>query len=243
MSQATDKSVSATEIVAYHKLTSGLYNFFSRLFHHEVDQEFLNLVLASVSNLPAFMGEESALIALQQALSRLDAGADTLVELASVYAKQFLGMHPSEKNVSLCQSVYTSPKHQTHQESLVAARVSYNAEGLALAEEEDIPDDHLSVLLAFLGRKAACIAAQPMDFPQSSWMEPILAQASFREKHLLNWLEALLKRAESLMPSSFYTLWLHYLLEFANYDQWESDLILADLSAGFLDNKSRLSAV
>ena len=220
----------------HHALTecrrsaAGFYTLFSRLLHREMDEELWRLLEANAHVLPAFGGEKSAAPALREMVARhaAEGKEEALLTLASLYAKAFLGMREGG-GVPLCQSVYTSPKHLLFQQPIFDARAAYRSEQLELPEGGDMPDDHLAVILAFLSHQAALAADLPPEVEE--WIPALEKEARFRQKLALSWVKEAATLAETRMPDSFYTLLLRYLEEFLEYDQMESDALLADLKA------------
>ncbi|MDR2503164.1 MAG: molecular chaperone TorD family protein [Deltaproteobacteria bacterium] len=213
----------------YRSMAAAFYRLFSRLLHHEMDAELWKLLRANLSSLPSFNAEKSALPELREAVERCAAQGEeqALLDMANLYAKEFLGMREGHC-VSLCQSVYTSPRHIMYQQSVFDARDAYRSEQIELAEREDIPEDHLAVILAFLGRQAALTAELP---PEADWTEALEKEARFRKKLLFNWVEALLERAQTQMPGSLYTLFLRYMGEFLRYEETEGAALLLELKS------------
>jgi hypothetical protein len=62
-------------------------------------------------------------------------------------------------------------------------------------------------------------------------MPALKKEALFRQKLALSWTEAAASLAETRMPGSFYTLLLRSLEECLEYDQSESEALLAELTA------------
>lgn len=64
------------------------------------------------------------------------------------WAKLFYGV--GEETISLCQSAWTSGSHLNCQEPCLAAREAYRAAGVAATAKDNLPEDHVSVMLGFL---------------------------------------------------------------------------------------------
>ena len=177
-------------------------------------------------DLPEFSGPDSVAPELRRMVAACSGREprQMLLETANLYARQFLGMSGGYC-VALAQSVYTSPRHMTCQQSFFDAREAYRREQLELAEQEDLPDDHLAVILAFMGRKAASLSGVSGERERR---EALREQALLRQRLLLNWTDALAQRAEDLQPDSLYTKFLLYLREFLEYDRTAGELLLAE---------------
>ena len=216
-------------LTEYRSMAAGFYRLFSRLFHHEMDAALWALIRANLPSLPAFDGEKSVLPQLRAAVESCAAQGEeqALLDTANLYAKEFLGMREGHC-VSLCQSVYTSPRHIMYQQSVFDAKAAYRSEQIELEEREDIPEDHLAIILAFLERQAALTAALP---PEADWPAALEKEARFRKKLLFNWVEALLERAQTQMPGSLYTLFLRYMGEFLQYEETEGAALLLELKS------------
>lgn len=227
MNAARQEPYTHAEMAEYLKLAASYYNIFSRLFEQEFTAELWENFKLNAASFPPFGGEGSVVSRLPEAVSYYGQfePEQQLIELASLYARQFLTMG-GKIFVSLAQSVYTSPKHMLCQDSFFAARGAYFSQGLELAEEVDLTDDNLAVMLRFMAHHAELVSGISAG---ADLADALKRQDEFRQLLILSWLDALVQRAKDFSEDSIYTLLLEYLREFVLYDKEESAAMLASL--------------
>lgn len=198
-----------------------MYRFFSRLFCSEMDAELWRRIKVLSPDLPLFAEEGSVVPELDAKVRLIAAQGDEeaeLGDLANLFARQFLGMSEGH-SVALVQSVYTSSKHLMYQDAFFNARDTFLSHSLELDPELGLADDHLAVILGFLGGYLAELAGDMEQATPQSFAGAIENFAEYRDSLLVSWLGALVERSVQLMPGSMYTLFLRYLAEFVEFDR------------------------
>jgi TorA maturation chaperone TorD len=180
------------------------YQFLSRLFRTEVDQELLD-VLRSMQY-PTNTGNDlvdEGYCMIRDYLSAVD--SLVLTELAVDFVHAFIGSGNTGYSAAYpYESVYTSPKRLMMQDARDEVLVLYRAAGLMKQDSWKEGEDHLALELEFeqiliersleaweAGDKEAC-------------RRHMLQQRNFLEDHLLSWYPMMAKDMEKFSRTDFY---------------------------------------
>ena len=199
------------------------YQFLSRLFRQEVDQELYDTLVSM--RFPANTG--SALVdegyrMICDYLSHADGAV--LTELAVDYVRAFIGSGNDGFSAAYpYESVYTSPKRLMMQDARDEVLVLYRAAGLDKQESWKEGEDHIALELEFeqiLGERAL-EALERGD--EEACRALLLSQRNFLEDHLLAWYPMMAADLQKFPKTDFYRGlgkltdgFLHNDLEFLN---------------------------
>ncbi len=193
------------------------YQFLSRLFRVEVDQELLDTLMTM--KFPANTGNELVDEGYRLMCSYLGkADAAVLTDLAVDYVRAFIGSGNNGFSAAYpYESVYTSPKRLMMQDARDEVLVLYHAAGLDKQESWKEGEDHIALELEFeqiLIERALTALEQGED---ETCLNLLLQQRNFLEDHLLAW----------------YPMMAHDLQKFPNTDFYRG---LGKLTSGYLRN-------
>lgn len=193
------------------------YQFLSRLFRVEVDQELLDTLMTM--KFPANTGNELVDEGYRLMCSYLGkADAAVLTDLAVDYVRAFIGSGNDGFSAAYpYESVYTSPKRLMMQDARDEVLVLYHAAGLDKQESWKEGEDHIALELEFeqiLIERALTALEQGDD---ETCLNLLLQQRNFLEDHLLAW----------------YPMMAHDLQKFPNTDFYRG---LGKLTSGYLRN-------
>lgn len=193
------------------------YQFLSRLFRVEVDQELLDTLMTM--KFPANTGNELVDEGYRLMCSYLGkADAAVLTDLAVDYVRAFIGSGNDGFSAAYpYESVYTSPKRLMMQDARDEVLVLYHAAGLDKQESWKEGEDHIALELEFeqiLIERALTALEQGED---ETCLNLLLQQRNFLEDHLLAW----------------YPMMAHDLQKFPSTDFYRG---LGKLTSGYLHN-------
>lgn len=180
------------------------YQFLSRLFRVEVDQELYDTLVSM--RFPANTGNEQVDEGYRMIcgyLSRADAAV--LTELAIDYVRAFIGSGNDGFSAAYpYESVYTSPKRLMMQDARDEVLVLYHAAGLDKQESWKEGEDHIALELEFeqiLTERA--LAAYEMG-DEEGCLQLLLTQRNFLEDHLVSWYPMMAEDLEKFPQTDFY---------------------------------------
>lgn len=163
------------------------YQFLSRLFRTEVDQELYDTLIAM--RFPAKTGDELVDQGYRMIRDYLSSADQTvLTELAVDYVRAFIGSGTSGFSAAYpYESVYTSPKRLMMQDARDEVLVLYRAAGLEKQESWREGEDHIALELEFeqILTERAIEAYEAGD--EEGCMELLIQQRNFLEDHLVAW--------------------------------------------------------
>ena len=193
------------------------YQFLSRLFRVEVDQELFDTLMTM--KFPANTGNELVDEGYRLMCSYLGkADAAVLTDLAVDYVRAFIGSGNDGFSAAYpYESVYTSPKRLMMQDARDEVLVLYHAAGLDKQESWKEGEDHIALELEFeqiLIERALTALEQGED---ETCLNLLLQQRNVLEDHLLAW----------------YPMMAHDLQKFPNTDFYRG---LGKLTSGYLRN-------
>ena len=168
-----------------------LYTLFHKVFGGEPDERLLKLVAASTTEdvLDEYAEECEVLAKLKGFVSvlgqRLSDG-HFIAEIRDEYTRFFQG--PADLPALPWESAHIGNERMVFQASTLAVREAYCAQGLRLKLCGRMPDDHVSVMCAFMGilAKRALKAFRTRNY--EVFRRLMLAQYSFACQHMTNWL-------------------------------------------------------
>lgn len=196
-----EQEISLAEVLRGRRAT---YQFLSRLFRQEVDQELYDTLVSM--RFPTNTG--SALVdegyrMICDYLSHAD--GTVLTELAVDYVRAFIGSGNDGFSAAYpYESVYTSPKRLMMQDARDEVLVLYRAAGLDKQESWKEGEDHIALELEFeqiLGERAI-EALERGD--EEACRALLLSQRNFLEDHLLAWYPMMAADLQKFPNTNFY---------------------------------------
>lgn len=180
------------------------YQFLSRLFRVEVDQELYDTLRSM--KFPANTGDELVDEGYRMICEYLStAGDNVITELAVDYVRAFIGSGNDGFSAAYpYESVYTSPKRLMMQDARDEVLVLYHAAGLDKQESWKEGEDHLALELEFeqILTERALEAYEAGD--EDTCISYLLQQRNFLEDHLLAWYPMMAQDLERFPKTSFY---------------------------------------
>lgn len=172
-----------------------MYSFLARTFREEADVPFIEELKAACSPDDELLGGLAASLA----------GSDTeskRVELASDYARCFLGMHSDP--VSPFESVWVSDAHLMMQEPRDEVLEMYRSEGVDVADSFKLPEDHIAIEFEFM----ALLCRRVLDALEEN--DPVALelaiekQKAFLRDHLAPWVPDFCEKLRLRSTTAFY---------------------------------------
>ncbi|MEG0071042.1 MAG: molecular chaperone TorD family protein [Raoultibacter sp.] len=155
-----------------------IYTFLSAVYFNEVSLNFLE----RLRNQPVVL--EGFLDVFVRSLK--DADLEQIrTDLAAEYARVFLGM--SRFPVSPYESVYTSDLHILMQDARDKVLKEYRTEGLAIKEGFNLPEDHISFEMDFMGYLCQKTIDSIKDGRKDDERNLLLRQRVFFFDHIQSW--------------------------------------------------------
>lgn len=180
------------------------YQFLSRLYRTEVDQELYDTLLTM--RFPANTGNDSVDEGYRMIVDYLStAQGDVLTELAVDYVRAFIGSGNTGFSAAYpYESVYTSPKRLMMQDARDEVLVLYHAAGLDKQESWKEGEDHLALELEFeqILCERALQAFEAED--EEECVRNLKQQRNFLEDHLLSWYPMMAEDLDRFPKTSFY---------------------------------------
>ncbi len=169
-----------------------MYHFLSHLYLFEVEKE--QLTALKQMTFPQECSNEDMQEGYQQIteyLSKREVNQETLDELAVDYARIFLSAGVAQGKAAFpYESVYTSKQHLIMQEAGSSAAALYAEKGLKpRTDMYRVPEDHLGLLLEFMGRLCE---------------DDTNTQEDFLKNHLSNWVPAFVQDVCKYGSTDFY---------------------------------------
>jgi len=211
------------------------FNFLSRSFQVEVDDEYLEMVTALLPHIEK-MSSQTEVVSLNTGgkllnkfvnrLSGLNPVAKKalLLDLARDFAYLFL---TGVKSVPTCESVYSSPEHLLKQGSYSDSLKIYNSIGFQAKADFKGSEDHIAIQFKFMAILANRFnkAIEAGDYEDAS--QTLDIQFKFYEEHLNKWIpkfcQLMFKVAEE---RNFYLAITHLTAGFLvlDYDVLQSEI-------------------
>lgn len=180
------------------------YQFLSRLFRVEVDQELYDTLVSM--RFPTNTGNALVDEGYRMICGYLSqADGTVLTELAVDYVRAFIGSGNDGFSAAYpYESVYTSPKRLMMQDARDEVLVLYRAFGLDKQESWKEGEDHIALELEYLqilsDRTAEALCQGDTD-TAASWVR---AQYNFLDVHLDSWAPLLTAEVKKFAKTDFY---------------------------------------
>jgi len=180
------------------------YQFLSRLFRVEVDQELLDTL--ETMKFPAKTGNDAVDEGYKMIVSYLSSAEPTvLTDLAVDYVHAFIGSGNDGFSAAYpYESVYTSPKRLMMQDARDEVLVLYHAAGLDKTDDWKEGEDHIALELEYqqiLGQRA--LDALRED-DEDELVKNLTMQRNFLEDHLCAWYPMMAEDLEKFATTDFY---------------------------------------
>lgn len=180
------------------------YQFLSRLFRVEVDQELYDTLMSM--RFPANTGNALVDEGYRMICGYLSqADGTVLTELAVDYVRAFIGSGNDGFSAAYpYESVYTSPKRLMMQDARDEVLVLYRAFGLDKQESWKEGEDHIALELEFeqILCERAIRAYEAGD--EDECLKLLLSQRNFLEDHLLAWYPMMAADLQKFPQTDFY---------------------------------------
>lgn len=180
------------------------YQFLSRMFRTEVDQDLYDALVAM--RFPTNTGNDLVDEGYRMICDYLShADGTALTELAVDYVRAFIGSGNDGYSAAYpYESVYTSPKRLMMQDARDEVLVLYHAAGIDKQESWKEGEDHIALELEFeqiLAERA--LAALEADDDERC-LHCLLQQRNFLEDHLLAWYPMMAEDMQKYPRTDFY---------------------------------------
>ena len=163
------------------------YQFLSRLFRVEVDQELYDTLMSM--RFPANTGNALVDEGYRMICGYLSqADGTVLTELAVDYVRAFIGSGNDGFSAAYpYESVYTSPKRLMMQEARDEVLAVYRSEGLDKLPSWKESEDHIALELEFMAVLGDRIVAAAEASDEAEVERLLSTQRNFLEDHLASW--------------------------------------------------------
>lgn len=196
-----DQETTIVEVLRGRRAT---YQFLSRLFRVEVDQELYDTLVSM--RFPTNTGNELVDEGYRLICGYLSqADGCVLTELAVDYVRAFIGSGNDGFSAAYpYESVYTSPKRLMMQDARDEVLVLYRAFGLDKQESWKEGEDHIALELEFeqILCERAIAAYEAGD--EDECLKLLLSQRNFLEDHLLAWYPMMAADLQKFPQTDFY---------------------------------------
>lgn len=189
---------------------AGFYRFLSRLYYKELDEQLMEQLAETFAVLPLDDEMSEAERAFARGCNKMvryieQRTADTLTQSRCDFARVFLGAgSTTDDPVSPFESVYTSEEHLLMQGARDAmSRILIEA-GLALDDDFNMPEDHISFEFQY---QAHLLDLQAKAFERgdaSAAQAAANKAAGFFHAHIENWVPRFCEAAAALAKTPFY---------------------------------------
>jgi TorA maturation chaperone TorD len=199
------------------------YGLFQKLLGNEPVKDLLSVAFAKESrDILALFAEESAELRgeleglFEQGTAFLASPEDFLYKAKQEYMVMFIG--PDKLVAPPWESVYVSAEPLLFQESTLEVRRIYQKEHYIPQGYPSIADDHIALQLDFLVKlvEREESAVEKEDLAECERLLEV--RTNFINKHMLNWIPALVVAAQSIKEPVFYPQLLKVVLEFLKLD-------------------------
>ncbi len=196
-----EQDISFADVLRGRRAT---YQFLSRLFRVEVDQELYDTL--RTMKFPANTGDELVDEGYRMICEYLSTAGDrVLTDLAVDYVRAFIGSGNDGFSAAYpYESVYTSPKRLMMQDARDEVLVLYRAAGLDKQESWKEGEDHLALELEFEQILADRALEAYENGDEEACISCLLQQRNFLEDHLLAWYPMMAEDMEKFPKTAFY---------------------------------------
>ncbi len=186
------------------------YRFLGRLLYEELTDELMTQLAESLAVIPladdAPKQERDFAIGNNKMVKYLQrANADTKTESKCDYARIFLGAGSVSKvPVSPFESVYTSADRLLMQDARDGLCKLYQAEGIAIQDRFNMPEDHIAFIFQFMGHLLDK-EADAMEADEAAEAEAADEHCcEFLRDHIANWVTRFADEAMPKAHTAFY---------------------------------------
>jgi TorA maturation chaperone TorD len=222
-----DNQISGTETEQVNVARAAIYSFLSRAFKVEVDQRFLDSIVAVEPTIKSLGSSESGrefqegsreLFEFTNHVKGLDEEQKgrLLTDLAVEYARLFLGM--GDKHVYLSESVYVGKDHLLYGEPFHEVIQAYKSLGFEKEKDFREPEDHVAVEFEFMARLCQWTAQTLKKQDVENTLTYLSLQKEFLTDHIMRWVPELCKSLDGAAPKGFYKALGHLTLGFITID-------------------------
>lgn len=146
---------------------------------------------------------------------------DPMENARSQYSKAFVG--PGKLAAYPWESMYVETVPGLFQDSTLAVRRSYAAQGMKSAHLNAEPDDHIATELHFMSKMSERSIGSEFDLS-----ELISVQISFLDDHLLQWIAEYAAKMQESGVAPFYSAVLGFAAEFVRVDRAALGMLFSD---------------
>jgi TorA maturation chaperone TorD len=215
------EQASATHIQKVNVARAAIYNFLSRAFKVEIDEKFLESIVAIEPTIRALGDSQNVEeieelekgsrelheFALQVKALKDDERRKLLEDLAVEYASLFLGV--GQKHVSLAESTYLGKEHLLYEEPYNEIIQAYKSLGFEKEKDFHEPEDHLAVEFEFMAMLCQWTSQTLEKEDVESTLAYLNLQREFLRDHLLKWVPDLCRKLEGAAANGFYKALAH----------------------------------
>lgn len=223
---------------------AAIYTFLSRAFRVEVDENFLQSIVAIEPTIRSLAdsqnGEEEELeeggrellefARKVKGLSDHERGR-LLTDLAVEYASTFLGV--GLEHVYLVESVYLGKDHLLYEEPFHAVLEAYKSLGFEKAKDFSEPEDHVAVEFDFMAKLCQWTSQNLEKQDIENAIAYLNLQKEFLGDHVLRWVPDLCRKLGDAATTGFYKALAHLTLGFVTIDNEMPDHMIATLKDAF----------
>lgn len=209
-----ESNMERTEMMEYFQASTDTYRFLSQMIFKELNDEAIDEL--AKAEWPRETGNEH--LDLGYAYIRRYfkfSNNDRRTQLAVEYARVFLaaGIYGAKNWAAVpYESVFTSEEHAMMGDSRADLLKVFSHDGFKVDPSLHEPEDHLSFELEYLSHMSAAAAELLEQGRIGELRINIKRQATFINKHLLNWVPALLEKSKEYAKTSFYLGMLYVMI-------------------------------
>ena len=197
-----------------------LYTLFHKAFGGTPNGEFLEAVCSEATQdaLGEYAQESPELVRAAGFFAGLASAnrAELLDSMKDEYVRMFVG--PAQLVAYPWESVYVTHRLAACQESTILVREAYRLQGLEPRKLLRVPDDHVSIMCAFLAELARRSRAAFLSGDSAALAAALRVQQAFGAKHVLNWVDEYAAAARRSKTATFYPQAIEAFADFAKVD-------------------------
>ena len=237
--QSNGPAPEAAQVADVMTSRAAMYSLLSRVFHKEVDAQFLSELRAL--HYPQGFDNESINEAFRRAYVYLrHAPEDVLDELAVDYGRTFLGSGKLNPEAAYpYESVYTSTHALLMQEARDEVLAIYRSQGIDKDGSWTDPEDHIALELEFMATLCERTAQAIKEGREEDARSLVVTQHGFLQGHILDWTPRFLVDVPRYAKTEFYKAFAQLADGFLTEDlalledvAESSDIDLADAEKG-----------
>ena len=218
------------EIVEYNKGREVIYACFSRIFINTLDDNEYKMLSDIIPFIETFKTDNKDDLLINdgvEALSKFikeynSLSAEQQEDVKNKTALEYTRLFCLGNGVDLSESVYLSPSHLTQGEMESEVYHLYKNCNFEMDCKSNEPQDHLSYELMFMSFLSKNISKKYASDKEIA-VKLLEVQKEFLEKHILKWIELLIKRTINFTES--YTFYLPALYFIAGFIKTDYDYI------------------